>query len=97
MLVRIIKNKKGETIAETLMATLIAALAMVMFAGMVIASKNIIEESNQKIKDYYDGFSQLISKTEVTTQSMGPITIYINKNGVIYYDYDGSGGSGEEP
>ena len=97
MLVRIIKNKKGETIAETLMATLIAALAMVMFAGMVIASKNIIEDSNQKIKDYYDGFSQLISKIEVTTQSMGPITIYINKNGVIYYDYDGSGGSGEEP
>lgn len=97
MLIKKLKNKKGETIAETLMATLIASLAMLMFAGMVIASKNIIEESNQKIKDYYDGFSQLISKTEVTTEDMGPITIYINKNGVIYYDYDGSGIPDEEP
>lgn len=94
-----LKSKKGETIAETLVATLIAALSMVMFAGMVMASKTIIDASNKKIVEYYDGYSQLFSKTDVTPQDMRPympITIYTNQNGVMYYEYDNSEGSGEE-
>ena len=92
-----LKNKKGETIAETLVATLIAALSMVMFAGMVMASKTVVDESNKKIVEYYNGFSQLISKQNLTKTPMGPITLYTNSNGVMYYDYDNTtneGGSG---
>ena len=83
-------SEKGETIAETLIATLIAALSMVMFAGMVMASKTIVEESNTKIMDYYKGFSQLESKKEI-----GPISVCTYKNGVIYYEY-GIAGSSED-
>ena len=92
---KIIKNRRGETIAETLVSTLIASLAMVMFAGMVIASKNIIEDSNKKVIEYYKGFSELVNKTNVESQVNIPITIYTNKNGVMYYEYDNSGASGE--
>lgn len=94
-----LKNKKGETIAETLVATLIAALSMVMFAGMVMASKTVVDESNKKIVEYYNGFSQLISKQNLTETPMGPITLYTNSNGVMYYDYENTtneGGSGGE-
>ncbi len=90
-----LKNNKGETIAETLVATLIAALSMVMFAGMVMASKAIVDESNKKIVEYYDGFSQLFSKRDVTINDLHsaeiPITIYTNKNGVMYYGYEKTG------
>lgn len=90
-----LNNRKGETIAETLVATLIAALSMVMFAGMVMASKTIVDASNKKIIEYYDGFSQLISKEEVTETSLKPITIYTNKNGVVYYEYSNTDNSDE--
>ena len=104
LIIKYLKNKKGETIAETLVSTLIAALSMVMFAGMVMASKTIVEESNKKVMAYYKGYSELISKETLTGSPMGPITVFTNSNGVMYYDYDNtshtgegeSGGSGEE-
>ncbi len=104
-IMKYLNNKKGETIAETLVATLIAALSMVMFAGMVMASKTVVDASNKKVVKYYDGFSQLVSKQNLTKTPMGPITLYTNSNGVMYYDYakitntegsGGEGGSGEE-
>ncbi len=85
---KFLKNNNGETIAETLVATLIAALSMVMFAGMVMASKTIVDTTNKKIVKYYDGFSQLISKDDVIDKNLGPMTFFTNKNGMIYYDYD---------
>ncbi len=88
-IIKKINNKIGETIAETLVATLIAALSMVMFAGMVMASKTIVDETNKKIVEYYNGFSQLIIKEDVSSEDMDPIpiTLYENKNGVMYYEY----------
>jgi len=88
LIFKLIKNINGETIAETLVSTLIASLAMVMFASMIIASKNIIENSNKKIVEYYEGFSEISTKTTADSQNMGPITIYINKSGIMYYDYN---------
>lgn len=55
-----LKSTKGESISETLVATLIAALAMVMFASMVIASKNIIKDSNSAMEKYYDLNSRMM-------------------------------------
>jgi len=81
------KSKIGESIIETLISTLIAALSMVMFASMVIASKNIVTESDTKLRAYYSGSSNLISKTNVYTQTNGPINIHVNENGTYYYEY----------
>ena len=49
-----LKSTKGETISETLVATLIAAIAMLMFSSMVIASRNVIENSKKTISDHYE-------------------------------------------
>ena len=44
----------GESIAETLIATLIAALALVMLAGAVASAARIITDSRKAIKEYQD-------------------------------------------
>ena len=49
-----LKSKAGESIAETLVALLISALALVMLAGAVTASANIIMLSREKLGRYYD-------------------------------------------
>ncbi|ETP71953.1 hypothetical protein UYO_2093 [Lachnospiraceae bacterium JC7] len=49
-----LKSTRGETISETLVSTLIAALAMILFSSMVIASRNVIKSSKQSLEDYYD-------------------------------------------
>ncbi len=92
-MVKKIKSKNGETIVETLVATLIAALSMVMFAGMVMGSKKIIEDTNKLVKEYYEGSSQLISKEKISGTSVGSlhITVYTNKNGLMYYEYNNTG------
>ncbi len=70
-----LKSSNGETISETLVATLIAALSMVMFASMVIASKNIISNSKSVMENYYSCNSKMMTSRasgggEVKTESV---------------------------
>lgn len=51
--VRKLKSRSGETIAETLVALLIAALALVMLAGAIQAGTHIIDRSRDTFSDYY--------------------------------------------
>lgn len=46
-------SQNGETIAETLAALLIAALALVMLAGAITTSSSLVSRSREKIGDYY--------------------------------------------
>lgn len=65
---------KGETISEVLVATLIAAISMLIFASMVIASKNIIKDSRETIRDYYKQNSLMEgNSTEVKKYTNGEI------------------------
>ena len=48
-----LRSQAGESIAETLVATLIAALALLMLAGAVSSASNIITRSNDAMNDYY--------------------------------------------
>ena len=56
-----ILSNSGESIAETLVALLIAALGLVMLAGAVTASFNIVKNSKDKMTEYYDESESLIS------------------------------------
>ncbi|MCR5097190.1 MAG: hypothetical protein K6A70_10730 [Erysipelotrichaceae bacterium] len=47
-----LKSERGESIAETLVALLIAALALLMLASVITSSTRIITNSNNKIKEY---------------------------------------------
>ena len=72
-----IKNQKGETITETLVATLIAALAMILFASMIVASKHIIELGEQNFKHYYEWNSKMsVKDDEVKNSNTGKVKFY---------------------
>lgn len=51
-LFRKIKSNSGESIAETLIALLVAALGLIILASAINSTSNIITTSNNKIKEY---------------------------------------------
>lgn len=72
-----IRSKAGETIAETLVAILIAALALVMLAGSITAAKNIIQNNRTAFNTYYAQNEILMKQSEST----GSTTIALKETG----------------
>ncbi len=54
-----LKSNSGESIAETLVAVLIAAVALLMLAGTVNTASNLISNSQDKLKQYYEANNNL--------------------------------------
>lgn len=54
-----LKSQRGETIAETLLAMLIAALALTMLAGAIATANMIIRNSDKTMDTYYRNVSLL--------------------------------------
>ena len=50
--VKRLRSTKGESISEVLIALLISTLGIMLLAGMINASANMITKSKDKIKDY---------------------------------------------
>ena len=48
-----LKEPSGETLTETLVALLIAALALVMLAGMISSTTRIVTQSKTTMNSYY--------------------------------------------
>ena len=48
-----LSSNAGESIAETLVALLISALALVMLAGSIYAASNMVTKSREQLKKYY--------------------------------------------
>lgn len=48
-----LNSRTGETIAETLVALLISALALIMLAGAISTTSRIVTESENKMQEYY--------------------------------------------
>lgn len=87
--VKKIRSNNGESIAETLVALLIAALGMTMLAMMITSSINLINTSNEKMKEYVEienkisEFSPTISDTSYQ--------VYLEKSGSpVYFNKDDS-------
>ncbi len=72
-------NKRGETIAETLIALLISSLALIMFAGAISAAKNIIDTSRRRYKEYYAADAAMV---DGTAEGGGKVTASINMSSV---------------
>ena len=49
-----LKGQSGETLTETLVALLIAALALTMLAGMISSTTRIVTQSKATMKAYYE-------------------------------------------
>ena len=88
-------RQDGESISETLISLLVAALALVMLAGAVASSSNVITKSKDKMNSYYsaneasDGVVKMTGGTSTgsititdTTSTMSPqsYNVYYYKN-----------------
>ena len=62
-----IKSNMGDSIAEVLIALLIAAVALVMLASMINASANMITRSATFMNNYYSTSNTLNTKTGATS------------------------------
>ena len=62
-MVKKLRSTSGESIAETLVAVLIAALALLMLAGTVNSSSRIITNSKTNMERYYQVYNTLADNT----------------------------------
>ena len=58
-----LRGKTGESIAETLIALLISALALIMLAGAIGAASDIITRSNTAVNQHYDADATRVNST----------------------------------
>ena len=58
-----LRGQIGETIAETLIAVLISALAMMMLAGSISTATRLILRSKEKMQQYYQN-NAVVEKKE---------------------------------
>ena len=80
-----LRSRRGESIAEVLVATLISAVALVLLASMIASSTNLIQRSENKLEAYYaqnnelavqDGSSESAAGGKVTVSS-GATTVHL--------------------
>ena len=100
-----LKGKKGESIAETLVALLISSLGLVLLAGMIAASVRLIDRSKKTAQSYTDAENLLIAQgassvsgTVTIQDSAGNGIKMSDENtsgqvGVVYYVNDETGGA----
>lgn len=72
-----LKSTSGESIAETLVAVLIIALALLMLAGTINTASNLITQSQGKLKEYYKENNNLVNKTSSDVVTPGEASIEI--------------------
>jgi Tfp pilus assembly protein PilV len=91
-----IKDTHGESLAEILISTVIIAMAMVMLASMVMASKNLIDKSSERytedMKEANEVEAESVDKgaaaIKVGTSADGESLHMKDTDGVGEFDYD---------
>ena len=48
-----LQSRVGETLAEVLIALLVSTLALMILAGMISSTTNVVKASEQKMDEYY--------------------------------------------
>ena len=59
-----LRSQSGESLAETLIAVLVIALAMTILAGMIGAAGNIVKTSEARMNEYYESNVKLETFSE---------------------------------
>ena len=74
-------NRRGETIAETLVALLISAIGMVLLASMIQSASRMIASSQEQVKLYMSEENRLVEQptddngTHIEADATGIVTI----------------------
>ncbi len=76
-MVQRLKSKKGESISEVLIALLISALAIVLLAGMINASTEMIQKSKDKMDKYVNAENGIVEQNTNGTEP-GSVTTKVN-------------------
>ncbi len=88
---RKLNSQAGESIGETLVALLIAVLALVMLAGALSASNGVVMKGRNKLDEYYsanDASSGIVKRTSGGTSVSGGITIRDDTGTISDTSYD---------
>lgn len=54
-----LKNSQGETLAEALIASLLAGIALLALSSMIMASHRMMDRSNNTVKAFYEEINQI--------------------------------------
>ena len=76
-MIKKLRSRSGESIAETLIALLVSALALMMLAGAVSAATNVVTKSKAKMTEYYAAdqlLTEAAKSTNTLTVTMGGYT-----------------------
>lgn len=91
-------NKKGETLVEVLVSTLLVALSMLGLSTMINVSRNIMETSDKAIKNMYENMNAIEQKKEKKSEKVSisissdfgtvsiPVTVYVADDTVYVAD-----------
>lgn len=90
-----IKSNKGETFAETLVALLIGVLALTLLPMSIVTAARInnkVANENKLRTNVNRDESETLTAVTVAIDSdeVPGITVYQDKAGFIYYDYEES-------
>lgn len=62
-MVKRLKDTKGESLSEVLISLLIAALAIVLLAGMINASTSMVTKSKERMEQYVSGENEMVKQS----------------------------------
>ena len=71
-----LRKNAGETIAEALIALLIASIAIVMLANMIATSTNMVHKSEQAFDSYYTKNNDLTARGSGGEDGLTTLTAY---------------------
>lgn len=86
-----LRSRTGESIAETLIAVLVIAVAAMLLAGMISATNNMVRQSNDKMNEYYKENAKLeiIAKTTTSTDTIQISAKVVNETSDIAFSIPG--------
>jgi Rod binding domain-containing protein len=64
-----LRSKKGESIAEVLVAVLLSAIGLTMLATMISATSKMVIRSRNLTKEYVEQNNQLVEKADTSTRT----------------------------
>ena len=70
-----LRSKSGESIAETLVAVLIAALALLMLAGTINTASRLITRSKTALDAYYTENNKLSEHSSSNSSGTSTVTV----------------------
>lgn len=77
-----LRARAGETIAETLIALLVSTLALMILAGMISSTGNLVRSGKERMDAYYTANAEMESFAAPTaaafTISDGTYTVSVN-------------------